>query len=787
MPGAVGNAYDDDAATIDLRELFGVLRRRVWLVLGVTALVVAVASAFLLREVPLYKAVAMLRLQDERGALTGGLAGATADGMLGRGADPILSQLQVIRSQVVAGAVVDGSGLRLQSNTPGFSAGALRDVRVAEPGTRDTLVLRFSEEGVSARGTDGTVRAAYGEPVRLAGLEFTVAVRPAGLEEARLVVLTREQAIEQYRARLQASVREKTDVIDLSYTGADPVSAQRVVNATAEAFQAASARGAQEKARRRRIFLEEQLMQTDSALTLAQVALTDFQRREGVASSQQKLSAQQTGLMQLDARRGELDADRRVLRSLLSALSNERQPGRRLGSLISNPGVAGNPVVTGLFSQLVRQESSLDSLTTGEWASAQTHPDVQRLRQLVAATRTRLVEAVESQADAIDARVSALDELRARNLIELQTLPTSGAEEVRLVQRVQGIGKVADLLREEYQKARIAEAVQAGQVEVVDLAVLPAEPVGGARTIKLVIALLLGLMLGSGGAFLLEQMNSAINRREELEGVLRVPGLAVIPKIAPQARPGADLLRRLPVPGKAMEHAVDRRASLVTVSTQRSPGAEAYRMLRTNLIFSQAVQSLRRIVITSSSPAEGKTTTAANLAVTFAQQGVRVSLVDCDLRRPQLHAVFGISKEPGLTQLVLGHADAEELVLPTPVEGLFVLSSGTLPPNPSELPGGERMQEVLNGLAESFDLIILDTPPLLAAADAAILGCQSDGVLLVVRAGKTERAAAQQAMQQLHAVGAHVVGAVLNDPDAKVAAFGGYYAYDYYGEPEQAT
>jgi tyrosine-protein kinase Etk/Wzc len=761
-----------------------VLRRRIWLVLGTTSAVVLVTWVVLAQQVPQYRASALLRLQDQRGSLTGPIASASAEGLTGRGTDPILSQLQVIRSQVVAGAVVDSTGLRIRSLTPDFSAGVLRAVRVQEPGATDTLNVRFTSEGVEVRATRDSATGAYGEPLHVGELEFIVPSRP-GVDEARLVVLTRQQAIEAYWQRLQTSVRDRTDAVDVSYTASDPEWAQRVVNATAQAFQAASVHTAQDQARRRRIFLEEQLMQTDSALTRAQLELTNFQRREGVASSQEKLSAQQVGLMQLDARREELDADRRVLRSLLTALSRQKQPGQRLGSLMSTPSVAQNPAVTGLFSQLLRQEAALDSLTTGEWASAPTNPDVQRLRQLVEGTRARLVEAVASQADALDARLGALDALRARNLVELQAMPESGAEEVRLLQRVQGIGRIVELLREEHQKARIAEAVEAGQVEVVDLAALPVSPMASGRALKLGLALALGLMLGSGSALLFEHMNTAINRRDELEGLLHLPGLAVIPQIAPQVRAGGLGRLKLPALSRATVPGDDRRGSLVTASMLRTAGAEAYRTLRTNLIFSQAVQSLHRIVVTSSDPGEGKTTTAANLAVTFAQQGVRVLLVDCDFRRPQLHNVFGTPREPGLTQLLLGQGEAEQLVRSTPVEGLALLTAGALPPNPSELLGGARMQEVLAALGESFDLVILDTPPLLAAADAAILGRQSDGVLLVVRAGKTDRAAAQQALQQLHTVGARVVGAVLNDPDAKVAAYGGYFAYDYYGSEEQ--
>jgi capsular exopolysaccharide family len=196
-------------------------------------------------------------------------------------------------------------------------------------------------------------------------------------------------------------------------------------------------------------------------------------------------------------------------------------------------------------------------------------------------------------------------------------------------------------------------------------------------------------------------------------------------------------------------------------------------------MFSQAVQTLRTIVITSPSPGEGKTTTASNLAVSFAQQGMRVLLADCDLRRAKIHSLFGVPRSPGLTELLVGQETQETVIRDTSVTGLYLLTSGNLPPNPAELLGGAAMRKTLESLSEAFDLIVIDTPPLLAASDASILATIADGALLVVKAGSTETEAGQQALQQLSAVGARVVGAVLNDPDAKVQKYGAYYRYEY--------
>jgi capsular exopolysaccharide synthesis family protein len=681
--------------------------------------------------------------------------------------------------------VVEAEGLRLAVESRGLPDTLLSGVRIAPDVRADTIRLAFTPRGVTATSNGSRASAAYGEPLEVRGVRFTVAGEPE-VAEAALRVLPRHEAVERVAQRLRVRPRDGTDVVDVEFTAFDALLAQRVVNAVAHEFVRHNTAAARQQSIRRRRFVEEQLVYTDSLLAEAQRALSEFRTRERVYSSRERFAAQQRGLMGLEVRRQELDADRRMYRRLLEQLRQARQSDSRdeLHALVSSPGIAANPVVAQMYRQLVQYEQARDSLAIGRWSRAATNPDVERLNTLIGTTETRIEGAVRSHITEVEARLAALDELQARSAVEMEGLPVTEAEEMRLVEEAETVRGMADHLRQEHQRARIAEAVEAGQVELLDLAHAPGAPLGSRRSLKLALGLILGLMLGAGLAFLVESLNTSIRRREELEGRLGVSGLGVIPRISPAAWNGRKPFLRFRGIRPHRNGAAPRSATLVTATEGRSGGAEAYRTLRTNLLFSQAVRSLRRMVVTSSSAAEGKTTTSANLAITFAQQGMRVLLVDCDLRRPQIHAAFGLPREPGLTQLVLGHADAAEVVRETEIPGLHVLTCGTLPPNPSELLGGERMRAVLETLGLHYDLVMMDTPPLAAAADAAILGRQSDGVLLVVRAGATERGAAEQAVQQLHAVGARIVGAVLNDPDAKVPMYGGYYGYyaSYYGE-----
>jgi capsular exopolysaccharide synthesis family protein len=219
----------------------------------------------------------------------------------------------------------------------------------------------------------------------------------------------------------------------------------------------------------------------------------------------------------------------------------------------------------------------------------------------------------------------------------------------------------------------------------------------------------------------------------------------------------------------------EKLSELITISEPRSPISEAYRTLRTNLDFASLDRALKTLVVTSAGVGEGKSTTLANLAVVSAQAGRKVVLVDADLRRPTLHQIFGLGNETGLTTVMVDDTIlADPPLQQTGVEGLSVLTSGPLPPNPAELMGSRRMEEVVAALAERADQVFFDTPPVVAVTDAAVLSTKVDGVLLVISAGKTRREYARTAVQRLEQIKARLVGTVLTNVQMG-AGFKGYY------------
>lgn len=303
---------------------------------------------------------------------------------------------------------------------------------------------------------------------------------------------------------------------------------------------------------------------------------------------------------------------------------------------------------------------------------------------------------------------------------------------------------------------------------VVDVAPLPGSPLPHGNTQRTIMWLVMAFGAGIGLAFLLEYIDYTIKSPEELDAVYGLPALGVI-----------GLARRKPGRSPAQQ------SDLVTLHDTFSPLAEAFRSLRTSIGFSALTTPTRSLLITSAGPSEGKSFVAANLAVAMALGGKKVILVDTDLRKPTLHQIFGVQREPGFTNLLMSQPDTglSQFLQKTPVKSLRVLTCGTLPPNPADLLGSPRAVEVMQQLSDAADVVIYDSPPAATVTDAAIIAQHVDAVMQVVRAGQTRINLVQRCKTVLEQVGAHVLGPVLNQvSEADLGYYAYYYSYGYYGQ-----
>jgi len=302
----------------------------------------------------------------------------------------------------------------------------------------------------------------------------------------------------------------------------------------------------------------------------------------------------------------------------------------------------------------------------------------------------------------------------------------------------------------------------------------PLSPIKPRKALNLLIGLVVGLVLGVGLSFFLDSMDNSVKTAEEIETNFGIPVLGLIPSIQSEGprkkkRNGRDEISKI-------------ASTLVTKYTPRSPISEAYRAIRTNIQFSKIDAPLRSIVVTSAAPSEGKSTTVANLAFTTALAGAKTLLIDADLRRPVVHSLFGLEREPGMTNILAERLAPEKVIKPSGVENLDILTCGAIPPNPSELLGSQRMKELVQQLKAKYDLVLFDSPPVITVTDTAVLSNQVEGVVLVVLSHGTDRRALARAKSLLSNVNANILGSILNKIDLTGigSSYDYYYHYHYY-------
>jgi len=327
-------------------------------------------------------------------------------------------------------------------------------------------------------------------------------------------------------------------------------------------------------------------------------------------------------------------------------------------------------------------------------------------------------------------------------------------ERERLDTKVTQYREIYSGLLQSYESVRLSEAQSVSSVVQVEIASPANGPIRPKVIQNTLLAAVVGIMLAAGALVAREALDDTIKTPEDVSQKFSLPILGVI------------------------NHQTGNGGTPITLSDPRSPTAEAYRTLRTNVSYTSVDRPLRTLMITSSEPGEGKTTTLSNLAVAFAQNGKQVIVADCDLRHPRLHINFRLNNRRGLSNLF---SQASYMLdgscQPAGVDNLSVVTTGSLPPNPAELLGSQKMQSILAAMVENADVVLVDTPPALAVTDAAVLAPTVDGVLLVIRPGKTRTSALRQTLEQMRQVGANVIGVVLNDVSTRRSSYGYHYKY----------
>lgn len=581
------------------------------------------------------------------------------------------------------------------------------------------------------------------------------------------------------RGRLIVDPVKGSRLVALRIQDTSPAMAQKLADAVAKAYIKQNLDKMVSATEDTVVWLSGQLDHFKAELEQNENSLHEFKKQNDLPSSTLedlskmiRLEMQEfdSALTRTRMRKSELAARHHEL-SKITADNPDQVPA---SELLSN-GFLGQ--LRSQYQAAVRERAELLAEGKGE-----NHPAVKKADEKAALSRTQLLAEVKNIQGAIARDLSILErqeggeaslyESSRKRAVELNLKELEFHRLDRL--RAQN-EKLYGMLIEQLKEADLRRMMNTNNIRLVDAPTTPKDPVAPRISVNVMFGLLGGLLFGVALALLREQLDNTIKTPESVEQKLGVTFLGLLPEIAEDAdgadKNGKKRRRRIAQTELAPELLVHERPT--------SGAAEAARSLRTNLTFMNPDRPFRRLLVTSAAPAEGKTTVAVSIAISLAQGGQRVCIVDCDLRRPRLHRIFDRAGDIGLTNVMVGDATVDEVAKPTIVPNLFCIPCGPIPPNSADVVASEKFKRFLDDLAKKFDRVVLDSPPIVAVTDSAIVSTLVDGVVFVIRASRTHTATCKSALRTLRDVDAPIAGAVLNAVNLKSHEYS-YYHYYYY-------
>ena len=611
----------------------------------------------------------------------------------------------------------------------------------------------------------------------MAATSFPVLARAA----ARMHKIPAESTVEQIRENpelldvvlsmgdlIETTADTSLGTIDIAVTSQNPKEAQSLANLVAEAFREQNIKENNRQATDTRSFIERQLKVTEEKLRAAEETLRNYKESEKLLAIDNQVNLDLNQLARLKAELVEARAEKAETKSLLKTF-NEAE-GEGVGRVLSE---GRNPSLHNLGKNLSDLELKYRHLKR---TYTDDHPMVSTISSQIRDVRKQIERELEAQQRVVSRREQHYQEQIRQHEKTNDEMPGKAVQLARLQREVKLNEEMYGLLNTKLQEARIEEAGTVSEVSVVKLATLPIFPINRVKVVqKTAVGIVIGLIMGLVFAFIRETFDLSSSTPEDIESHLETPVLGVIPRIDLEEVRG----RFLAKVGDEKHIEDEILIRLVTHFADKCRAAECYRTLRTHLLSIRKENRKKTFVITSCLPMEGKTTASINLAITLAQSGLKTLLVEADMRTPKLERIFGLHDTPGLSEYLLGAKDQEEVVhdvvdflvgslgfenvIITPgMDNLQLVHGGQVPSNPSELLNSERMRDFLEKAKASFDLVIVDTPPVLLVADPNVLASQVDGVLLVYKVSKTSRHAATRAKLSLETVNAVVEGLVIN-------------------------
>ncbi len=593
------------------------------------------------------------------------------------------------------------------------------------------------------------------------------------------------------KAKLNTLVEGETNLVNISATTEDPRFSMKMANTVAEAFQELNTNERNRRTIDARKFIEARLAVIVKTLKASQSELKALREEKNFVSMDSHTLDVSRRLEAAEARYETSTSKQEEIQKLIEHL--ELQQSLPKEEKVGFYSKEISPVFTSLNANIDRLTLERDVMLID---FTHTHPEVERLDLEIESTIQSMMDHLQNEKRKnLEVAQTSREDIQ-KYTATYYTLPEISFDLDRIKGDIESYRELLQQLQSKYQEVLIKEAEKIQEISLVKPAILPPYPVNPPTTVlSTLIGLLIGGILGLVLAFIRETMDTSIGTIEDVEEFLGVPVVGIIPHMSTEEI--KDTLLREENSGLS-EEVLDLNARLVSHFATKSTIAESYRALRTGIDFVAKERGMKTVVVSSSSMREGKTTVTSNLAMVAAQIGKKVLLIDADLRKPKISTMFGIEKEPGLSDVILGNYNWNEVIktdtdimmgklgmgnIMTTAPGihnLHIITSGLVPPNSAELLNSSRMSEILNQAKDSYDLILVDSSPVLQTTDAVIISAKVDGVVLVYQVGEIARGALKRAKAQLENAKATVLGVVLNGlkPDTGKD----YKDYGYYGQ-----
>ncbi len=592
--------------------------------------------------------------------------------------------------------------------------------------------------------------------------------------------LEKADPVEIFKKNLQVDPIPDSRLVCIRYRGTDPQLITTIANEVANSFITQNLERKLVSTRNALNWLQEQVRDLREELEKSERALYEFKKANEILSTSMTDKVNLTGsrLEALSSHLSQVEA--KYIASKAKMESLETMVSKNSLETVASTELMNDPLIRELKVTISRLENDYTELLK---RYKEKHPDVVSVKSKLDEARTGLKREIQNNLSGVRAEHLAtqkevrmindqLDELKR----QAKELTLKESEYNRLMREKDGNQRVYEQVLLRLKEIDLAGMLKANNIRMLDKAKQPALPIKPNVKFNLLIGIFMGILLSISAALGLEMLDNTIKNAEDVKRYLGLPLLGIVPRVKDDP--------------ELTKAGVFNIADMFSFYKPKSSVAECCRTIRTNVSFLLPKKDKARLLVTSASPKEGKTTIVSNLAITMANSGKRVLVVDTDMRRPRAHKAFGMDNEYGLSNIIMGTMTQEEAIRRTQVEGLDILTCGPIPPNPAEQIGSERFSQIVDQLGMVYDRIIFDSPPVIAVTDSAILSDIVDGVVLVVKCGQTHRDVAIQAVQNLRDVNANILGTVINDLDLDNKEYGHYYYYYYhrygyyYGEKE---